>query len=312
MNFYIVLFTMFSREDAMQAIQQPDAVFIPWASRNGLCSDIGQARICALCGSNMLLHYTGRSEADGAVFRCVNSRCSTTLSIRYDWWTSVMKLSLRKIAHLLICWIEARPVQFTIADTGVSRPTVIRYFDFFRMLAGRAYRKDLVENPLGSTGGTVQIDESLFNRAKYNRGSALARPKMWFFAAVDCETNRLAVELCEDRSKATLQAMIEGMVAPGATIWSDSWRGYAGLEDAGFDHGVVNHRLNYRDPETGVHTNRIEGNWGALKQFLRRQRATHRNWTEAYVHEYCFRRNIVDSFYTCWRRIIEAQLETRG
>ena len=82
--------------------------------------------------------------------------------------------------------------------------------------------------------------------------------------------------------------------------------------DAVFDHGVVNHRLNYRDPETGVHTNRIEGNWGALKQFLRRQRATHRNWTEAYVHEYCFRRNIVDSFYTCWRRIIEAQLETRG
>ena len=303
---------MFSREDAMQAIQQPDTVFIPWASRNGLCSDIRQARICALCGSNMLVYYTGRSQADGAVFRCVHTRCSTTLSIRYDWWTAELKLSLRKIGHLMICWIESRPIQFTIADTGVSRPTVIKYFDFFRDLAGRAYRKDLVENPLGSTGGTVQIDESLFNRAKYNRGSALARPKMWFFGAVDCDTNRLAVELCEDRSKATLQAMIEGMAAPGATIWSDSWRGYAGLEDAGFSHGVVNHRLNYRDPETGVHTNRIEGNWGAIKQYLRQHRATHRNRTEAYVHEYCFRRNVVDSFYTCWCRIIEAQLETRG
>ena len=300
---------MVSRQEVMAAIESPNEDFLRWSSGQGLCADLAQNRVCE-CGHTMVAHFH-ESCPDGGVFRCTNWQCSRTLSVRTDHWTWNMRLSLKQIAFLMVCWIDRRPIRLTVTDTGVCQRTVSQYFDFFRELAERAYRCDLVKNPLGSTGGVVQIDESLFNRAKYNRGSALARPKMWFFGAVDSETNRLAIEVCEDRSRDTLEAMISGMVAPGAEIWSDSWRGYARLDNAGFAHSVVNHSVNYRDPETGVHTNRIEGNWGAVKNFLRQMHCKCRAKTELYVHEYCFRRNLGTSFGDCWRLIIETQRTTR-
>ena len=191
--------------------------------------------------------------------------------VRPHCWTYDLRLTLRQIALLMAYWVDRRDVRTAVTDVRVSRPTVVKYYDFFRQLAERAYRRDLELHPLGSCRtSVVEIDESLFNRAKYHRGAALARPQMWFFGAVDQATNRIAVEACEDRSAQTLEAMILGMVAPQAEIWSDSWRGYNGLGDRGFLHLRVNHAEEYRDPITGVNTNRIEGNWGAIKQFLRK------------------------------------------
>lgn len=293
-----------------EVVASSDEIFIPWASEHGLCANVRQNRVCCACANLMRLHFS-EHYPDGAAFRCKNSACSTTLSVRTDHWTWNLRLSLRKVTLLFAYWVDRRPIRITVADTGVSEHTTGTYFHFFRQLAERAYRRDLAENPLGSTGGIVQIDESLFNRAKYHRGSALRRPQMWFFGAVDCDTNRIAVDVCEDRKRDTLTAMIQGMVAPGAEVWSDSWKAYQALTESGYNHRTVNHRFHYRDPDSGVHTNRIEGNWGAIKEFLRGLHVKCRAHTESYVHEYCFRRNVGDSFQACWQAIIRAQEATR-
>jgi hypothetical protein len=51
---------------------------------------------------------------------------------------------------------------------------------------------------------------------------------------------------------------------------SDCWRGYNGLEDAGYQHLTVNHSKYYVDPITGAHTQQIESNWRAMKRRLSR------------------------------------------
>jgi len=133
-------------------------------------------------------------------------------------------------------------------DCGVSERTVIKFYQEFRGIAAQAYRQDLADHPLGETGGIVQVDESHFFRAKYNRGSGLVRPQMWFFGAIDCLTNRVAKGMCEDRTAELLVSMICSMCVPGCEIWSDEWRVYQCLEHHGLVHKTVNHSMNYKDP----------------------------------------------------------------
>ena len=42
----------------------------------------------------------------------------------------------------------------------------------------------------------------------------------------------------------------------GTTIYSDDWRAYKTkeLEKADFEHFKVNHKYNFVDPDTGIHT----------------------------------------------------------
>lgn len=56
---------------------------------------------------------------------------------------------------------------------------------------------------------------------------------------------RVYTEIVPDCTKATLQAVIRGRIAPETVIHSDGWRGYDGLVDIGFDkHFRVNHSAN--------------------------------------------------------------------
>ena len=73
----------------------------------------------------------------------------------------------------------------------------------------------------------------------------------------------------------------------------------------------VNHEEEYKDPITGTNTNRIEGNWGAIKEFLRQNHVKAREKTESYIHEYRFRRNVAPTFETCWKAIIATQETTK-
>ena len=129
-------------------------------------------------------------------------------------------------------------------------------------------------------------------------------PQLWFVGAVDYVTNRVAMELCTSRSSDVLIPIIQSTCYPGSTIWSDKWKAYSSLKNYGFNYSFVNHSVNYVDPITGVNTNKIEGNWSALKLFLRQHNVKNRDWVESYVHEWCFRMNIGYTYQKCWDAIM--------
>ena len=72
--------------------------------------------------------------------------------------------------------------------------------------------------------------------------------------------------MVENRSRASLESVLVEWVLPGSTVVSDCWKSYGRLENLGFDHLTVNHRYHFKDPETGAHTNSIEGTWSAIKR----------------------------------------------
>ncbi|GFU74652.1 mitotic-spindle organizing protein 2A [Trichonephila clavipes] len=59
----------------------------------------------------------------------------------------------------------------------------------------------------------------------------------------------------------------------------------------GYRHLTVNHSLTFKDPETGAHTNAIEGTWSAIKRNLKGHTAHVEGQFDSYLAEYMWRRS---------------------
>ena len=71
------------------------------------------------------------------------------------------------------------------------------------------------------------------------------------------------VENCTEQ---TLTDIIERHVASGSIVHTNGWAGYSGVNRRlGMIHHTVNHSLHFKNPETGIHTNTIEGMWNEVK-----------------------------------------------
>ncbi|GFU87764.1 mitotic-spindle organizing protein 2A [Trichonephila clavipes] len=149
--------------------------------------------------------------------------------------------------------------EFAVKDVRVNKNTVVDWYMFCREVCMAAILKE--SEPLGGEGKIVEIDESMFgkmNGAKSNERGTLSVIKEW--------------------------------VVPGSVIISDCWRAYNCLSHEGYQHLRVNHSLTFKDPETGAHTNSIEGTWSAIKRSLRNHAAHVEGEFDHYLAEYMWRR----------------------
>ena len=115
--------------------------------------------------------------------------------------------------------------------------------------------------------GEVEVDESYFGPRRV-RGIATRRGRgthrQPVFGIYE-RSGRVYTEIIPDCSLRTLRKIIEGKIDLSSTIYSDSWRGYAGLVAVGYDR---HYRINHRKDEfsrSGVHVNGIESFWAFTK-----------------------------------------------
>ena len=130
--------------------------------------------------------------------------------------------------------------------------------------------EELQKNPivLGGEGKTVQIDEAVLRRRKYNRGTI--KKTIWIFGMVEVEAagfSKILLTRVNDRSRWSLIPIICKHVLPGTTIVSDEWSVYKTLDImADYHHITVNHSKTFKDPITGACTNKTEGAWAHLRR----------------------------------------------
>jgi transposase-like protein len=163
-----------------------------------------------------------------------------------------------------------------------------------RQKAKALYEANLLEEPLGGNNHIVQIDESAFGRAKYNRGNALKRKPLWVLGLRDDVTRRILMRVVEKRDANTLEPIILSNVRPDSVIHTDQWAAYNRLKDY-IPHETVNHSVEFKS-STGVHTNGIEGEWSGTKKFMRHYSVHNRASVPSYLGEYCYKRNVAPTF----------------
>lgn len=92
-----------------------------------------------------------------------------------------------------------------------------------------------------------------------------------------------------NRTQKTLLPIIKQYIKPKTTIISDCWKSYECLDKNGFEHLKVNHSLTFKDPETGAHTNTIEGTWFHVKRSLPKH-GTRKHLLASYFADYIWRK----------------------
>ena len=121
---------------------------------------------------------------------------------------------------------------------------------------------------IGGEGVIVLIDESKFGKIKYNLGHRVEG--VWLVGGVEITKERklFLVEVSE-RKAVTMLNVIKKYVQASCIVHTDLFKSYNNLErDLKVQQITGNHSECYVNPDTGVHTNNIEGTWNGIKMSI--------------------------------------------
>ena len=174
------------------------------------------------------------------------------------------------------------------------------YLTYFRELISQIIETD--DTVIGSQYVIVEVDETKFGRRKYNRGHRV--DGAWVIVGVERTDARLVfAEVVSDRSAETIHDVLSRHIAAGSIIHTNLWRRYASISERfSIVHHTVNHSLFFKDPDTGTHTNTVEGTNYALKRSVPPRSRTSSS-LPLYLMEFVWRRKYSNNL---WNGFIDA------
>ena len=106
---------------------------------------------------------------------------------------------------------------------------------------------------------------------KRGRGTAkTGRPPV--IGAAERQSGKVRFEARENATQETCHDFVHQHVASGATVMTDEWRGYSGLDEEDYDHQTVAHGAGEYARQEGeeevVHINTMEGWWSVIRPWL--------------------------------------------
>lgn len=219
----------------------------------------GRNLFCPECGTRKVLRYENR-------YRCKSCRCK--FSLLSHTWLSNTKISLTRLWIVIWCFTAQIPVKQASALSGISRKSVIFWYQTFR--------RNLPENRK-VLEAIVQLDEAYFGGFK---GKALLMAKQK-------GTRKLAYKvLNEEPTKLDAILFIKKYIKPGSVICTDGFPIYKDISK----YHPVEHQVDIHKAWEYSNTSEIEGVFGNLRTFIRRMyhHVTPKN-LENIVSEFCFR-----------------------
>ena len=248
-------------------------------------SEIGilaKEHVCEFCGGNM------RQSKQGNVwywicYRRVNGvKCNRgKFGVRKGTFLDHTHLSIQNVTRMIWNFVYGLTIEQCKQFCCISNKTdhtVVEYYADCRHICN-SWIWDKKNTPkLGGFGKVVEMDESFFPGApKYNRGRRLGttweEDDKWVFGLVQRDSlDCILKQVPSNRNRQMLVPIIEHHCMDGTIFASDSWKAYGKLDEnvqlEDCLHFAVNHSQNYVDPETGTHTQTIEGLWSHVKNFL--------------------------------------------
>ena len=158
-------------------------------------------------------------------------------------------------------------------------------------------RKAMVRPDRAPLADRVEADETYVGGARPGKPGRGAAGKTVVAGAVEAgrgkgrgrRLGRLRLQVVPDASAKSLKAFLAGNVAPPAAVTTDGWQGYAGLDQAGYDHEAI--KLSRAWGDAALRLPAIHLVFGLAKRWLlgTHQGAVGTKHLQAYLDEYVFR-----------------------
>ena len=222
--------------------------------------------------------------------------CKRTVSLLKGSIFEDSKVSIKMILKIIYMWSHSFSVKLTSHETGISEHSVSSIFNQIKRGCYQYMnREDRAK--IGGFNKTVEIDETLFSKRKYQKGRLLNQ--VWVFGGICCEDNNNFLEIVPDRKASTLFQIINKNVNVGTLLMSDLWSGYKIIDDQPhpqpFMHLSVNHEKNFIDPKTGANTQKCERMWRDFKEKKNQSQGIPRKDYDLYITEYLWRKTLKTS-----------------
>jgi len=209
------------------------------------------------------------------------------------------KLSKRKIKQIIEHFCIDIDATRSSMLLNLNRKTVNRYFMAFRRLI-YAWQKSMNERtpeiiglresappvvgPEKSAPPVVELDESAFGSKSYYKNMG---PSRRFVFGIYQRDGLVYTELATDCSAKTLESIIKNKISPSSIVNTDSWNGYDGLADAGYEKHF---RIPKKRCHNDIHINGIEAFWSFSKRRLTKFNGT-KKYFELHIKECEWRYN---------------------
>ena len=224
------------------------------------------------------------------------------MSLKYS------RLSAKKRAHLLKCFVADISATQAAALVGLNRNTTNTWY--------RLFREAILAQQDGGTpffSGEVELDESYFggprkklhakDRRKRGRG---AENKVPVFGVLKRD-GKVYTQIIKNASKQELLPIIRQIVQKRSTIYTDKWKNYDGLVFDGYKHKRINHSKTYSNRK-GTHVNGIENFWSFAKRRLAKFNGVSRKTFLLHLKETEFRYNHKGAILKEMRKIMREML----
>ena len=231
--------------------------------------------VCPYCETGGMKRYLSRFKQ----WTCNNKKCNRKISVFKDSFFAKNHIRCHDLLRIAYKCLSGQNYSSILNQTEHSSGTICDHMRLYRELVAEFVEEE--HTIIGGPGIEVEVDESKFGRVKYHRGHAV--DGVWVLGGVErTEQRRVFLAFVPNRAASTLVEVLRQHVKPGSTVYTDLWKGYNNIEDElSVHHLTVNHSKAFKDPNTGAHTNNIEGTWSGIKGKI-----APRNRTATYIDDH--------------------------
>lgn len=215
-----------------------------------------------LCGEIMKIEKGHVRHGIDGIWRCSKRSCRNTTSLFDNTIFYGMKVPISKA--LLIWYMHGiNMTNKSIAEElKIDRDTVSLSLE-------KIYEKLNHQNRviIGTTNDVYEVDETHIVSRRDSRGRILPGERYWIIGIINRSNKKIALRVVRNRTLPLCTSFILSTIPQGATVYTDSWRGYNALRSHGYDHHTVNHKYEFvRSDNPDIHTQTIERLWKTFKE----------------------------------------------
>lgn len=239
-------------------------------------------RVCPHCGTvgNSTL-MQGKTTRAG-LYKCKDCRKPFTATMGTVYERSHIPLHKWLLAtHLMVS-----------SKKGISAHQLYRMLGFgsYRTAWFMAHRiREAMRcddtTPMGSGGGTVEVDETFIGRLKGAPKKRAFHHKMKVLALVDRNSGQVRTVVIDSVNASTLMPIVVANVAREAKVMTDEHSGYRYVSSVFAAHGTTSHGrgeyVNLQD--RSIHSNTVEGYFSIFKRGMK---GIYQHCGEQHLHRY--------------------------